>query len=185
LINQPASLFAAIGCCLFTLYFSALRIYELSNIPQNIEIPPEYPIWIFMYLRGISFGLAMISLIGLYYSLLALCGVLKRRWLVVPALLYGLWILARGFYLLQDPDVGAGGVIWGVYDVITLTRNMATATQAGAAGYRVGQVLGLIVFATFPMVLLYAAFSVPYRRTESADEQNHAPKPDLHGFPDG
>ena len=180
MFKQPNSIYVASFCSLFTLYFSSLRIYELWQIPEDVEIAPGYPIWLLKYLWGISLGLAISSLVGLYYLLLASSGLLRRRWLVVPGICFALWILARACYLLQDPDVGTGGIIWGVYDVITVTRNVATATEAGTKGYRTGQILGLLVFATIPFLFIYSGLSEPHVNSERDDEQTNAPNNNLH-----
>ncbi len=145
-----------------------------------MEIAPGYPIWLLKYLWGISLGLVTSSLIGLYYLLFTSLGVLHRRWLVVPGICFGLWIVARACYLLQDPDVGTGGIVWGVYDVITVTRNVATATEAGTKGYRTGQILGLLVFATIPFAFVYSGLSEPHVNPARDDAQNPAPKRNLH-----
>ncbi|MCU0713612.1 MAG: hypothetical protein MUC43_16260 [Pirellula sp.] len=174
--HQPASLYLSIICSLFTLYFSSLRIFELWKIPQDAELAPGYPTWLLNYLWGVIGSLGIISLIGIYYEILIISNILKRRWLLVPAVCLVLWIGARSYYLLQDPDVGNGGIVWGAYDVLTLTRNVATANEAGKNGYRIGQIIGLVVFFTMPLIFAYCAMTELAHPQGSRDEPSDAPR---------
>jgi len=154
-----ATVFSGV-CGAYALGVSGLRLYELAQLPPGVRILPGFPQWLISYLWAICGSLFGIGLSAVALSLLILMHrVRSRELLLIPAACMALWIIVHGIFSLQDRAVGSGGLVWGVIDMVTLTRTVSEPTDAGLSGYRVGQVLGLLVWCSFPFALSAATGS--------------------------
>ncbi len=123
---------------------------------------PGYPNWLLTYLTVLVGSVASLGLAGVVYGGFGFRKVPPRTGYGVALAVAIVGLLAfHGYFVFgRDLATAEGGLIWGFVHVLTLTRLHIPggATDAGLAGYRFGQVLGLLSMTLWPLVL--TAFAV-------------------------
>jgi hypothetical protein len=97
---------------------------------------------------------------------LLVAGLLRRRKTRLSAILglsgsssLAIFALLYAWFLIAYENAFAdGGIIWGFFHVLTLTRMPTTGTEAGVLGYKVGLGAGMVVW--FAVALVSAASAV-------------------------
>lgn len=150
---------------LASLYAAGVATVQLPTVlaVQSADVPPYFPPWIFRYLLALC---ALLLVLGFAAGALAALALMGKRVRVRPAaavaLTIAVLVVVHGYVLINhDGAVAEGGMIWGLFHVLTLTREVSPAgpTDAGMAGYRIGQVVGLIGLLLWPLSLF--ALSLP------------------------
>lgn len=137
------------GVAVFGLYWLVLGVWcgqAVLGLPRDVAVVDPFPQWLVVYLYILGGWLLVNG------ALWIACFASLRRGRAVPRLglvalesSIALVLMHAWFTLAHDAALAGGGMIWGVVDVLTLTRE-SMPNGASAAGFRVGQVVGLVVW---------------------------------------
>lgn len=150
----------AVLSALYAIAVVGVRVADVPVIFHGVLLP-GYPEWLPTYLVGLMGCVVVASVVTLLYATLgtryaSVLGALGRPLAVLTCLL----VVGHGTFLFGfDLAVGQGGALWGLTDVLTLRRvhDPLGATAAGLVGYRVGQLVGLVVMLAWPLSLVVLA----------------------------
>lgn len=141
---------------LYVVVLALWRLFELVQLPADIQIDPAFPPWLMAYLWTLCIFLLAIGILTIVVPCLCKHGKIKNRSAVLAIALLSIGIiLVHGWFSAQDQAIGEGGFIWGVVHIITLTRTYIPdgATDAGLTGYRIGQKFGILLLGIYPFLL--------------------------------
>jgi hypothetical protein len=123
------------------------RAIEVVPLVGRYQVENE-PGWLLPYLAVITL-LVGSSGVGLILTGLTLPRHVKLAGIVgrVSCALLAAFVLVHGYFLINYEDAFAdGGMIWGFFHILTLTRLPTTGTEAGTFGYRIGTAIGMAVW---------------------------------------
>lgn len=142
------NLWCAVGLYLFGL--GGARAYEIVSLPAGASLGPEFPSWILTYLGALSAAIVLVGAGLLTAGALATSQPLRSAAAALAASLVLLVLgLCHGWFIFfHERAIAEGGLIPGVFHVLTLTRIYfpGGASEAGLTGYRVGQAIGLLAW---------------------------------------
>ena len=169
--NESVLLSLIALAAVYSLSISTWRLIELAGLPSDLAIHPDFPSWLLSYLWTSCVWLFLAATVTLAVSILRVTGRIRSsQWFQFPAMGMTAWITVHSLFSLQDKAIGEGGLVWGAIHILTLTRNFTGATELAEQGYRVGQIIGSILWCLFPLLLFAAAISSSTRTTSSTDQ---------------
>lgn len=155
-VNRP--LFIGVGAYLALL--GGWHVIETVPLAMRGARAEGYPDWLVPFLAVES------MIVFEAGACLLVAGLLRRRKTRVSAILglsgassLAIFALLYAWFLVAYENAFAdGGIIWGFFHVLTLTRMPTTGTEAGVLGYKVGLGAGMVVW--FAVALVTAASAV-------------------------
>jgi hypothetical protein len=155
-VNRP--MFIGVGAYLALL--GGWHVIETVPLAMRGARAEGYPDWLVPFLTVESL------LVFEAGASLLVAGLLRRRKTRLSAILglsgsssLAIFALLYAWFLIAYENAFAdGGIIWGFFHVLTLTRMPTTGTEAGVLGYKVGLGAGMVVW--FAVALVSAASAV-------------------------
>lgn len=145
---------------LASLYAASVAAYRLPDIlaVQGAELLPDFPPWIFGYLLVLCASLLVLALAaGVHAGLAMRAKAPPAAFGLAIAVTIAALVVVHGYVLIaHDAAVSDGGMLWGFVHVLTMTREVAPGgpTDAGMAGYRVGQAVGVVAMLLWPLSIV-------------------------------
>ena len=130
------------------------RAIEVVPLAGRYQVENE-PAWLLAYLAVITL-LVCSSGAGLVVTGLTLRRHVKSAGIVgrVSCAFLAAFVVVHGYFLITCEDAFAdGGMIWGFFHILTLTRLPTTGTEAGTFGYRIGTAIGMAVWVACCVVM--------------------------------
>lgn len=167
---------------LFAVYCLGLGLFRLPELTSALwifELPAEafagikYPSWWFWFLWAMVVGIIVVGLVATVGSVLRfLESPHAPRLLSGAAVMLAVWAVGQTVVrVVFDPDVAQGGLFWGTFHNLTLTRiENYGATPAGAAGYSAGLVVGGVVWLGGAVLLLRSALDARADQAEAREQ---------------
>jgi hypothetical protein len=140
------------GVVVFGLYWLVLGVWrgqEVLGLPRDVAVGDPFPQWLVAYLHVLVAWLLINGALWIAcFARLRSGHTVPRLGLVATVSSVALVLVHGWFTLTHDAALAGGGMIWGFVDLLTLTREFMPngASAAGATGFRVGQVVGLVVW---------------------------------------
>lgn len=148
----------------YWLLLGCWRSLELASLPDDAVVAGPFPSWLLTYLEALVGAVTLGGLAMVVGAVLLRRGDVRGSLLVAGGGLSNLGTAAAHAYFTFGHDValGEGGLVWGIVHVATLTRTWIPggATESGAAGFRVGQAVGFVVWALASILVVASALDV-------------------------
>ena len=167
--QREETLLVAVGLCsIYSLVITVWRLIDLSSLPKNLEIHPDLPPWLLTYWWSVTVSLFIISSITIALLLMRIFDLIEKRILfIVPGLLLIGWIVVHGLFSLDHKAVAEGGILPGIVHILSLTSYYTGYEPFSILSYRIGQVLGMLCWGVYALLLMLLSGVYDTPRPES------------------